>query len=130
MTLAKQPKNSSGDKEYSSEEDEGGGPPLPPQEVYLILKKTIYYAPLFQKDPINIPASEHTEYKQILPASAISTTSVNGKEFLTVPGETLLRAKAHAIRSMGNPFTVPWETLLLSHGKLFYGLMGNYFTDP
>ncbi len=47
------------------------------------------YAPLFQKDPINIPASEHTEYKQILPASAISTTSVNGKEFLTVPGETL-----------------------------------------
>jgi fumarate hydratase class I len=47
------------------------------------------YSPLFQKDPKNIPASEHTEYKQILPASAVSTTEINGKEYLTVPKEAL-----------------------------------------
>jgi fumarate hydratase class I len=47
------------------------------------------FSPIFQKDPTNIPPSEHTEYKQILPASAVSTTTVNGKKYLTVPGDAL-----------------------------------------
>mmetsp|Transcript_2951 Transcript_2951/g.4514 ORF Transcript_2951/g.4514 Transcript_2951/m.4514 type:complete len:575 (-) Transcript_2951:81-1805(-) len=50
---------------------------------------TFTYSPLFQKDPSNIPSSEHTEYKQILPASAVSTTLINGKEYLTVPNEAM-----------------------------------------
>jgi len=50
---------------------------------------TFKYTPLFQQDSSNIPASEQTEYKQILPASAVSTTTINGQEYLNVPNEAL-----------------------------------------
>eukprot|EP00547_Thalassionema_nitzschioides_P017755 CAMPEP_0194252808 /NCGR_PEP_ID=MMETSP0158-20130606/28471_1 /TAXON_ID=33649 /ORGANISM="Thalassionema nitzschioides, Strain L26-B" /LENGTH=560 /DNA_ID=CAMNT_0038990315 /DNA_START=48 /DNA_END=1727 /DNA_ORIENTATION=- len=47
------------------------------------------YAPLFQQDASSLPTEEQTVYKQILPASAVSTTTVNGQEYLTVPKEAL-----------------------------------------
>ena len=47
------------------------------------------YSPLFQHDESNLEEDEKTEYKQILPASAVSTTNVNGVEYLTVPGDAL-----------------------------------------
>lgn len=51
---------------------------------------SFHYAPLFQQDASNLPADEpSTEYKQILPASAVSSTIVNGTEYLTVPKEAL-----------------------------------------
>ncbi len=47
------------------------------------------YSPLFQHDQSNLEEDEITEYKQILPSSAVSTTQINGQEFLTVPGDAL-----------------------------------------
>mmetsp|Transcript_5657 Transcript_5657/g.8711 ORF Transcript_5657/g.8711 Transcript_5657/m.8711 type:complete len:613 (-) Transcript_5657:439-2277(-) len=44
------------------------------------------YSPLFQS---NIFEEGPQEYKQILPASAVSTTMVNGEEFLQVSGEAM-----------------------------------------
>jgi fumarate hydratase class I len=42
------------------------------------------YTPLFQSNMF-----DHVEYKQILPAEAVSTTTVNGEEFLSVSGDAL-----------------------------------------
>lgn len=55
-----------------------------------------HYSPLFQSVPSNLEPDEITEYKQIMPSSAVSTTTINGKEFLTVPGETLRALSAQA----------------------------------
>mmetsp|Transcript_4340 Transcript_4340/g.8325 ORF Transcript_4340/g.8325 Transcript_4340/m.8325 type:complete len:574 (+) Transcript_4340:29-1750(+) len=63
---------------------------------------TFNYSPLFQKDPSNIPPSEHTEYKQILPASVVSTTIINGKEFLTVPNDVLRTLSATAFADVAH----------------------------
>ncbi|GFH49426.1 hypothetical protein CTEN210_05902 [Chaetoceros tenuissimus] len=63
---------------------------------------TFNYSPLFQKDPSNIPAEEHTEYKQLLPASAVSTTIVNGKEYLSVPGEVLRELSSTAFADVAH----------------------------
>lgn len=63
---------------------------------------TFNYSPLFQKDPSNIPAEEHTEYKQILPASAVSTTIVDGKEYLSVPGEVLRELSSTAFADVAH----------------------------
>lgn len=63
---------------------------------------TFNYSPLFQKDPSNIPAEEHTEYKQILPASAVSTTIVNGKEYLSIPGEVLRELSSTAFADVAH----------------------------
>ena len=54
------------------------------------------YSPLFQHDQANLEEDEKTEYKQILPASAVSTTNVNGVEFLTVPGEAMRLLSSNA----------------------------------
>jgi fumarate hydratase class I len=50
---------------------------------------TFSYSPLFQNDPSNIPPEERTTYRQVLPASAVSTTTVNGQEYLTVPNDAM-----------------------------------------
>ena len=43
------------------------------------------YTPLFQSNIF-----DHVkEYKQVLPAEAVTTTTVNGQEFLSVPGDVL-----------------------------------------
>jgi fumarate hydratase class I len=47
------------------------------------------YSPLFQHDASNLEEDEITEYKQILPASAVSTSTMNGVEYLSVPGDAL-----------------------------------------
>ena len=47
------------------------------------------YSPLFQHDPSNLEDDEITEYKQILPSSAVSTTEINGQEFLNVSGDAM-----------------------------------------
>lgn len=44
------------------------------------------YSPLFQHDQANLQEDEITEYKQILPSSAVSTTTINGVEYLSIPG--------------------------------------------
>lgn len=63
---------------------------------------TFTYSPLFQKDPSNIPSSEHTEYKQILPASAVSTTTISGKEYLTVPNEAMRKLSSTAFADVAH----------------------------
>ncbi len=56
---------------------------------YLSTNNNFPYSPLFQHDPSNLEQDEITEYKQILPSSAVSTTTLNGKEYLTVSGDAL-----------------------------------------
>lgn len=63
---------------------------------------TFTYSSLFQKDPSNIPPSEQTEYKQILPSSAVSTTTINGKEFLNVPNDALRTLSATAFADVAH----------------------------
>lgn len=58
--------------------------------------KPFTYAPLFQNIPSNLKLDEVTEYKQILPSSAVSTTEINGKTYLSVPGETIRALSAQA----------------------------------
>lgn len=48
------------------------------------------YSPLFQAGATELSPEDQTEYKQILPASAVSTVVLpNGEEYLSVPGEAL-----------------------------------------
>lgn len=42
------------------------------------------YTPLFQSNMF-----DHVEYKQVLPAEAVTTTTVNGEEFLSVSGDAM-----------------------------------------
>mmetsp|Transcript_27337 Transcript_27337/g.31252 ORF Transcript_27337/g.31252 Transcript_27337/m.31252 type:complete len:346 (-) Transcript_27337:501-1538(-) len=60
------------------------------------------YSALFQHNQSNLHADEITEYKQILPASAVSTTEVNGSTYLTVPGEAMRTLSATAFADVAH----------------------------
>lgn len=54
------------------------------------------YSPLFQSDPSRGAEIDQTEYRQILPASAVETVLVGGEKFLRVPGSALRLLSATA----------------------------------
>lgn len=55
-----------------------------------LASSTFDYSPLFQYGSTNLSDEDETEYKKILPASAVSAVTLpDGKEYLSVPGETL-----------------------------------------
>lgn len=61
------------------------------------LSSTFDYSPLFQHGSTTLSDEDKTEYKQILPASAVSTVKLpDGKEFLSVPNEALRTLSATA----------------------------------
>ena len=55
------------------------------------------YSPLFQAGATKLPLEDQTEYKQILPASALSEIMLpNGKHYLSIPGEVLRKLSSTA----------------------------------